>query len=158
EDDFRPEERFLTERFITASLEFTYQEELEVIDYNSNNRNKNRHDFPIHHTNRCRPYSSVYVDDKDNKSVAGTNDISLDMVSLDIECSMQGELYSVGLYSKGIKGQAVQCILMIGDQFKAKSNTSLSTEEQIIERCTTCSLVRKDHQQKTRLHDQCFSY
>jgi len=131
EDDFRPEERFLTERFITASMEFSYQDARQ--SYNSRerlNRKKYSHEFPIYHTNQCRPYVDEYFDDKGNRPVAGTNGISLDMVSLDIECSMQGELYSVGLYSKDKNGQALQCILMIGDQFKLQSNSNTISDHE----------------------------
>lgn len=81
EDDFRPEERYLNERFITAGIEFsgelTTKRGISVI--------KNA---------KCRPSEC---------------DISLTMLSIDIECSMQGELYSIGAYS-----DQTQVVFMIG--------------------------------------------
>jgi len=104
EDDFRPDERFLMERFITSGIEFSTQ----II-------NKPQHkNFPIYNSNKCRATHESQVLD----------DIALTMVSLDIECSMEGALYSIGLQShKMSDGKPIRCVLMIGDR-----NTSLATE------------------------------
>jgi DNA polymerase-2 len=105
EDDFRPDERFLMERFITSGIEFSTQ----IL-------NQPQHkDFPIYNSNKCRATHAYQVLD----------DIALTMVSLDIECSMEGELYSIGLQShKMSDGKPIKCVLMIGDR-----NTSLSIEK-----------------------------
>ena len=81
EDDFRPEERFLNERFITAGIEFTGQL-------------TNQRGVSIVRNTKCRP-SKI--------------DINLSMLSIDLECSMNGELYSIGAYSNG-----VSIVFMIG--------------------------------------------
>ncbi len=97
EDDFRPDERFLMERFITSGIEFVTQmpEQLQ------------QHHFPVFRSDKCRAtHQSQLIDD-----------IHLSMVSLDIECSMTGELYSIGLQSHKMSNhKAIKCILMIGDQ------------------------------------------
>ncbi|MFD2166811.1 DNA polymerase II [Thalassotalea euphylliae] len=71
EDDIRIEERFTMERFITDVAAF-------VGNPTSNNN------YP--QLLQC-------------KLKKETKDIQLDMVSVDIECSPKGELYSIGLYS-----------------------------------------------------------
>ncbi len=113
EDDFRPEDRFLMERFVTASCQFN------VSDNMSTATNRNALGFPVIAAEQCRPMPKTQAD----------ADIHLDMVSLDIECSMQGELYSIGLYSHAINGKAYQSVLMIGDQ-NSQANSKLSQTEQ----------------------------
>ena len=87
EDDFRPEERYLNERFITAGVEFTGQ-------LNASNG----HTKLLHA--KCRPaqYHS-----------------SLTMLSIDLECSMQGELYSIGAYS-----DQIEKVFMIGPKAESE--------------------------------------
>ena len=84
EDDFRPDERYLMERYITADLEFV-------------GNPAKRHTYTQYREVKCKPL------DKEQSQ------IKLEMVSLDIECSMAGDLYSIGLYS-----DTCQCVLMIG--------------------------------------------
>jgi DNA polymerase-2 len=117
EDDFRPDERFLMERFITSGIEFiTSQKAKSSIQLDQNN-------FPVFHSDKCRATHKSQVLD----------DIVLTMVSLDIECSMDGELYSIGLQShKMSDGKQIKCVLMIGDQNmdSAKAGSSkLSAQE-----------------------------
>ncbi|QOL24887.1 DNA polymerase II [Thalassotalea sp. LPB0316] len=81
EDDFRPEERYLNERFITAGIEFTGQ-----LKVNSN--------ISVVSGAKCRPSNTP---------------IELSMLSIDLECSMKGELYSIGAYADG-----VEKVFMIG--------------------------------------------
>ncbi len=45
-------------------------------------------------------------------------DIALSMVSLDFECAMDGELYSVGLYGKDNQGDEFALVIMVGDKFE----------------------------------------
>lgn len=95
EDDFRPDERYLMERFITAGINFVGDVKLV------------NHQNHLCFTNaKCKPQKS---------------DVELSMVSVDIECSMAGELYSIGFYSDDI-----QQVLMIGDE----KNTANRAEEQ----------------------------
>jgi len=81
EDDIRPDDRYLMERFITADVDFL-----------------------------CYPHmSSPGVKCKKSTEKLAIN---LSMLSLDIECSMAGELYSIGLYSNN--EFEFKCVLMIG--------------------------------------------
>lgn len=77
EDDIRPDDRYLMERFITADVDFV-----------DNNNAK------------C-------------KKSEETLNIKLSMLSLDVECSMAGELYSIGLYAN--EDSEFKCVLMIGE-------------------------------------------
>lgn len=77
EDDIRPDDRYLMERFITADIDFIGGEQT-----------------------RCK------------KSIEKTT-VNLSMLSLDIECSMAGELYSIGLYANN--DIEFKCVLMIGE-------------------------------------------
>ena len=92
EDDIRPDDRYLMERFITADVDFL-----------------------------CDPH----VQCKKSKEALAIN---LTMLSLDIECSMAGELYSIGLYAHNPytnspytnslhanKECEFKCVLMIGE-------------------------------------------
>lgn len=83
EDDFRPDDRYLMERFITADLYFTGSEV---------NMRKTR-EYPTQYRSltqvKCKTFPNYIA-----------NPMPLSMVSLDIECSMQGELFSIGLYSE----------------------------------------------------------
>ncbi len=81
EDDIRPDDRYLMERFITAD-----------IDYISS-------DSP-HTQVKCK---------KAPEKLA----VNLTMLSIDIECSMAGDLYSIGLYAKNTT--EFNCVIMIGD-------------------------------------------
>jgi len=113
EDDFRPDERFLMERFITAGIEFSSQRVISSQQIN----------FPIYQSDKCRSTHKLQVLD----------DIPLTMVSLDIECSMEGELYSIGLQShKMSDGKPIKCVLMIGDRnitLSKEADSKLSQEE-----------------------------
>lgn len=117
EDDFRPDERFLMERFITSGIEFITQ------PCTSGQSSSLPQRFPVYQSDQCRTTGSSPLID----------DIPLTMVSLDIECSMAGELYSIGLQShKMSDGKPIECILMIGDKNAtlAKTDTSkLASEE-----------------------------
>ena len=74
EDDIRPDDRYLMERFITADIDF------------------------IGHSQSMANF--YCVNETKCKVSAEKSAIVLSMLSLDIECSMDGELYSIGLYSK----------------------------------------------------------
>lgn len=101
EDDFRPDERYLMERFITADLYFNGQVKqvtpLYVSDTNA---------IP-HQALSYATYTGVKTKQFSDYQ---SSPIALSMISLDIECSMQGELYSIGLY-----GENYACVFMIGD-------------------------------------------
>jgi len=77
EDDIRPDDRYLMERFITADI-----------------------DFVEHQQVKCK---------KSAEKLA----IQLSMISIDIECSMAGELYSIGLYAHN--ESELKTVLMIGE-------------------------------------------
>jgi DNA polymerase-2 len=104
EDDFRPDERFLMERFITSGIEFITQVNVQPMTLPTLGHQKSN--FPTFHSDKCR------ATDKSQS----LDDIALTMVSIDIECSMAGELYSIGLHShKMSDGKPIKCVLMIGD-------------------------------------------
>ncbi len=79
EDDIRPDDRYLMERFITADIDF--------IGNSQTIANFDRANVDCVSQAKC-------------KVSAEKSAIVLSMLSLDIECSMSGELYSIGLYSK----------------------------------------------------------
>ena len=74
EDDIRPDDRYLMERFITADIDFIGNNQT-MVNFNCVNQAK------------CR-------------ASAEKSGIVLSMLSLDIEYSMSRELYSIGLYTK----------------------------------------------------------
>ncbi|MBA6297184.1 DNA polymerase II [Colwellia sp. MB02u-9] len=91
EDDIRPDDRFLMERFITADLTFAGQA-VKV-------RSADNQAYQRFEQVKCKRIDK-----------AQQTDIALSSVSLDIECSMSGELYSIGLYS-----EHCQQVLMIAN-------------------------------------------
>lgn len=99
EDDFRPDERFLMERFITGQVAFI-GEEVSINPFNNYSTNT----MP----SAYQQYQQVKCKRCDKPELLST--ALLNMVSLDIECSMAGELYSIGLYS-----ETNQTVLMIGE-------------------------------------------
>ena len=92
EDDFRPDERYLMERFITSGINFIGDKKI-----NDNN---------------------PFITFSNAKCKAQSTDVVLSMVSVDIECSMAGELYSIGFYS-----DSYQHVFMIGNQARVTSIT-----------------------------------
>ena len=82
EDDIRPDDRYLMERFITAEIDFAF----------------------CHIANKTQVKCK-----KSTRKLA----IKLTMLSLDVECSMAGELYSIGLYAHNT--HQYKCVLMIGE-------------------------------------------
>ncbi len=100
EDDIRPDDRFLMERHITAN-----------ITYKSVNKFPDSDNIPILH-NTIPSYSIVkYAKCKKSTVI---KDVSLSMISIDIECSIQGELYSIGMYASNDLNEFKQ-VLMIGE-------------------------------------------
>ena len=92
EDDFRPDDRFLMERFITADMIFSGTQAKTAQQSFSTTYQK-------FEQVKCKQVNK-----------AEQTDIELSTVSLDIECSMTGELYSIGLYS-----EFCQQVLMIAN-------------------------------------------
>ncbi len=91
EDDIRPDDRFLMERFITADIDFI-----------GKTQHKKNHQKITEV--KCKATSKNSI----NKSI-----VLLSMLSIDIECSMEGELYSIGLYANN-EGNTIKRVLMIG--------------------------------------------
>ncbi len=98
EDDIRPDDRYLMERFITADVDFIGNSQTMI--------NYDRVSFDRVTQAKC-------------KASAEKSDIVLSMLSLDIECSMAGELYSIGLYannkSPDVDENELKRVLMIGE-------------------------------------------
>ncbi|MBU2870465.1 DNA polymerase II [Colwellia sp. E2M01] len=78
EDDIRPDDRFLMERHITADIGYIGMERM----INASNTNS----YQLTQQVKCKRPEEV-------------NNQHLNMLSIDIECSMEGELYSIGLYA-----------------------------------------------------------
>lgn len=89
EDDIRPDDRFLMERHITADLDYI-GEAVCLQNYSFVKQVK------------CKP--------SNEKST-----LVLTMLSIDIECSIDGELYSIGLYANN-NNEEFKSVLMIGSK------------------------------------------
>ena len=105
EDDIRPDDRFLMERFITADIDYIATEHSKV-------------DYLIGTQVKCKVATQKAA-------------IELTMLSLDIECSMEGELYSIGLYSNNVNEKELKRVLMIGSQ-KTLANVAEPIDDYII--------------------------
>jgi len=103
EDDIRPDDRFLMERHITADIDYLGNHQLCG-------------DYQLTKQAKC-------------KGAAVKQQHSLTMLSIDIECSMQGELYSIGLYANNNQ-KAFKRVLMIGEpQLDAECYIHWQTDE-----------------------------
>ena len=107
EGDFRPDERYLTERFITANIEFTGERTQEK-----------------HQPNNYLQVSGAKCRALEHK----TQRFNLSMLSVDIECSMQGELYSIAAYAPD-----VSLVFMIGKEETNKSQNEDPEQALLIE-------------------------
>ncbi|KGJ87723.1 DNA polymerase II [Colwellia psychrerythraea] len=135
EDDIRADDRFLMERHITADITYTGDFISDSIgrvggDYIVSNESfkndKPRKDYQLVKQAKC-------------KRATTADEIQLTMLSIDIECSMNGELYSIGLYAcnstaSGTK-EEFKRVLMIG---KAQLNCEsyihwLADEKQLLQ-------------------------
>ena len=87
EDDIRPDERFLMERHITAD-----------VDYIGCHQQQQKYNYA--REVKCKPSKVKHQH-------------CLTMLSIDIECSASGELYSIGLYANN-DNQVFKRVLMIG--------------------------------------------
>jgi DNA polymerase-2 len=99
EDDIRPDDRFLMERHITAN-----------IDYTGSYENKVNHGLGYQVAKQVRCKKNEELDEA-----------NLTMLSIDIECSMDGELYSIGLYANNHDVEFTR-VLMIGSPEKCNGN------------------------------------
>jgi len=96
EDDIRPDDRYLMERFITANLVFSAGKQQTQYGYNQY--------FKV----KCKA-----------QPLANVHQIKLTQVSIDIECSMAGDLYSIAAYSPELHKEhhkAQQIVFMIGEK------------------------------------------
>jgi len=112
EDDFRPDERYLMERFITAGLNFVGEKSSRTLSASISNPTEtdkqsfdDKVSFQQFSKAKCKPAKS---------------DVKLSMVSVDIECAMDGTLYSIGIYS-----DIYQCVFMIGEETKQVKTASV---------------------------------
>ena len=87
EAEIRPHQRYLIERFIALDAEF----------FGCFNENNAAHFV----ASKARP-------------VTLAEDVALNVVSLDVECSFNGELYSVGLYGEDDQGVLLRKVIMVG--------------------------------------------
>lgn len=103
ETDIRPEHRYLIERYIALDVEFIGQFEPKTAG-----------NLARFTATRARK-SSV--------------DIQLKAISLDFECSMSGELYSVGLYGK-TRDEEYNKVIMVGSAVGKNSETPALSADQ----------------------------
>lgn len=89
EAEIRPHQRYLIERFIALDAEFQ--------GYFAT-------DKPTH-----------FIASK-ARAVMLNKDVALRVVSLDVECSLSGELYSVGLYGEDEQGLPLRKVIMVGPE------------------------------------------
>ncbi len=104
EDDLRPDDRFLMERFITADIDFIGE------PFGKTPTSHTTVDYQQFISAKC-------------KASAEKSTINLTMLSIDIECSMASELYSIGCYGV-IAGKTFKRVLMIGQKPETQENTS----------------------------------
>lgn len=102
EDDIRPEDRYLMERFITDVCQFNGS---PITHKPSNHQSSSISVKPAYEGQRSTFPTFTQV--KCKKAEA---DITLKTISLDLECSPKGELYSIGLYAEDY-----QCVMMVTD-------------------------------------------
>ncbi len=103
EADIRPEQRYLIERFIALDAEFMGQ-------YAEKTSSSS---LPVFIAQRARKSSL---------------DVELKSISLDFECSFNGELYSVGLYGRDGLGEEYQKVIMVGSPNASISSSKLDDE------------------------------
>ena len=103
ESDIRPEHRYLIERFIALDVEF-------LGEYEASCQQKN---LPQFIGSRARKVELA---------------LSLKAISLDFECRLDGELYSVGLYGKN-SNISYQKVIMVGKAPDTPCHSPLDTED-----------------------------
>lgn len=86
EDDIRPDDRYLMERFITANVAFSGVETPYRISSQYQNKNQATHSKFSQVKCKVKPLSNVHK-------------IELSQLSIDIECSMDSNLYSIAAYN-----------------------------------------------------------
>jgi len=106
ESDIRPEHRFLIERFIALDVEFIGEYVTEA-----KRGNDGGYDCDTNTSSNSSLRLKVLRASRARKSAV---DINLTAISLDIECSFAGELYSVGLYGKH-RGKVYKKVIMVGE-------------------------------------------
>ena len=114
EDDIRPDDRFLMERFITADITYAGQQ-AQLARYSSLSQATSLY------SNCYQRFEQVKCKPIDKKK---QTDITLSTVSLDIECSLSGELYSIGLYSEDCQ----QVMMIANEQEIAREQTNSQTQ------------------------------
>ncbi|QSX38494.1 DNA polymerase II [Shewanella sedimentimangrovi] len=94
EDDIRPEQRFLIERFVALDAEFS--------------------GYEVECLAGVRRFEAQRV-----RCASQDPGVSLKAVSVDLECSMQGELYSIGFF-----GDVAPLVIMVGQAGEARAAPS----------------------------------
>jgi DNA polymerase II len=108
ESDIKTEQRFLIERFIALDAEFVgywrHKHQVQSLAQDVEDKTHKVNELPQLALTRARKADL---------------DLALSMISLDFECAMSGELYSVGLYgdkhNKDNSGAHYQKVIMIGE-------------------------------------------
>ncbi|MFV7783899.1 DNA polymerase II [Shewanella marisflavi] len=95
ESELRAEQRYLIERYIALDVEFVGQWQA---------------------TEQGIP---TLLADRGRRSDAK---VSMSVVSLDFECSVEGELYSVGLFGQSASGERFQQVIMVGEAGQAEAD------------------------------------
>ena len=130
EDDFRPDDRFLMERFITAEVDFIGREQQRTANIKGENfLSPTSSTYSTSSTSSTSSSSSLnylkvsylqynQIRCKSQQVQSEQSTIKLKLVSVDIECAMDGTLYSIGIYS-----EACQLVFMIGERAQGEPST-----------------------------------
>lgn len=92
ESELRAEQRYLIERYIALDVEFIGRWQSQALD------------------------TPTLIAERARRSELDVNrEVKLAVVSLDFECAMDGELFSVGLYGQSASGEPYQQVIMVGE-------------------------------------------
>ncbi|WP_319781584.1 DNA polymerase II [Oceanisphaera sp. IT1-181] len=118
EDDIRLHERFLLSRFIRGGVAFISQQQVGQALTGQKQANEEHNAPSFRHFTQARLKPSSY-------------EPQFRVLSLDIECSGQGELYSIGLYGDGddLHEEKLARVLMIGQPEPADTDIQWFMDE-----------------------------
>ncbi len=92
ESELRAEQRYLIERYIALDVEFIGRWQNQALD------------------------TPTLIAERARRSELDVNrEVKLAVVSLDFECAMDGELFSVGLYGQSASGEPYHQVIMVGE-------------------------------------------
>lgn len=109
EADIRPEQRFLIERFVALDVAFLGYFQVESPQCAGAALLQATPNEAVAHA----PLLPRFIA-RQAKSVAPLASVRLRTISLDLECSLAGELYSAALYGQDLQGNAYEKVFIVG--------------------------------------------